>query len=177
MEHLDSAHLTPFLVNKRRKLALSSLFHSKCLGEGVLSANLPTGKLLQQCPTQPFQRMRTVMTHRVSVMRRVVTIVTILGLGVIAWIAFNRVRSLMMLRYVDSAIGRVRAVVATNEGWDGQRLCLFSPVRFRFARQPPRILGGGLPCLLGRRSKSNPHAKNRFVARVWIISAALRSNS
>jgi hypothetical protein len=55
------------------------------------------------------------MTHRVSVMRRVVLIVTILGLGVIAWITFNRVRSLMMLGCVDSAIGRVRAVVGAED--------------------------------------------------------------
>ena len=41
--------------------------------------------------------------------------VAILGLSALAWIAFRRVRDLMMLGYVDSAIGRVRAVAAAED--------------------------------------------------------------
>jgi len=55
------------------------------------------------------------MTHRVSATKRAALFVAILGIGFLAWMAFGRVRSLMMLGYVDSAIGRVRGVVAAEE--------------------------------------------------------------
>lgn len=41
-------------------------------------------------------------------------VITLLAVGVLGWISFKRVRSLMMLGYVDAAIGRVRTVVAAE---------------------------------------------------------------
>ena len=41
-------------------------------------------------------------------------ILTAVALSVLAWIAFRTVRGLLMLGYVDSAIGRVRAVAAAE---------------------------------------------------------------
>jgi hypothetical protein len=81
------------------------------------------------------------MTHRVSARKRVVLIVTILGLGVLAWTVFNRVRSLMMLGYVDSAIGRVRAVVAAEN---------------QFARTHP---GVGYTCALSQLPRDEEIAR------------------
>jgi len=40
--------------------------------------------------------------------------IVLLAFGVVGWISFKRVRPLMMLGYVDSAIGRVRTVVSAE---------------------------------------------------------------
>lgn len=40
--------------------------------------------------------------------------IILIAFGVGAWISFTRLRSLMMLGYVDSAIGRVRTVVSAE---------------------------------------------------------------
>src|SRR5215469_4068341 len=40
--------------------------------------------------------------------------IAIIGISALGWIAFRRVRNLMMLGYLDSAIGRVRAVLAAK---------------------------------------------------------------
>jgi hypothetical protein len=41
-------------------------------------------------------------------------VIVVLGLSALAWIAFRRVRGLMMLGYTDSAIVRVRAITAAE---------------------------------------------------------------
>ena len=41
-------------------------------------------------------------------------LIAILGVG-LAWLAFGRVRGLLMLGFIDSAIGRVRAVAAAED--------------------------------------------------------------
>jgi hypothetical protein len=81
------------------------------------------------------------MTHRVSAGRRVVLIVTILSLGVLAWMAFRRVRSLMMLGYIDSAIGSLRAIVAAED---------------QFARTHPEV---GYTCVLSQLPREDQIAR------------------
>lgn len=41
----------------------------------------------------------------------------ILVLIPLAWIGFTRIRNLMMLGYIDSAIGRIRAVTSAEEAY------------------------------------------------------------
>jgi hypothetical protein len=69
---------------------------------------------------------------RTGVKNSLLLAVAILGLSTLAWIAFRRVRSLLMLGYVDSAISRVR-VVATAED--------------QFARVHPQV---GYTCTLSQ---------------------------
>ena len=70
------------------------------------------------------------MAKTPSAKKRLLVIVTILGVGACIWIASKRVQSLLMLGYVDSAIGRVRTVVAAED---------------EFARLHPEV---GFTCML-----------------------------
>jgi hypothetical protein len=58
--------------------------------------------------------------------------IALLAFGALGWISFTRVRSLMMLGYVDSAIGRLRTVVGAES---------------EFAKNNPNV---GYPCKLSQ---------------------------
>jgi hypothetical protein len=52
-----------------------------------------------------------------SSMQRFAVWGAILVLIPLAWIGFTRIRNLMMLGYIDSAIGRIRAVTSAEEAY------------------------------------------------------------
>jgi hypothetical protein len=55
---------------------------------------------------------------RTGVRNSLLLAVAILGLSTLAWIAFRRARSLLMLGYVDSAISRLRVVVTAEDQFE-----------------------------------------------------------
>jgi hypothetical protein len=81
------------------------------------------------------------MTKDGSAKKRVVLGITILGLCIFAWIAFGYVRSLVLLGFVDSAIGRIRAVVAAED---------------QFARSHPAM---GFTCTLAQLPRDDQIAR------------------
>jgi hypothetical protein len=81
-----------------------------------------------------------------SARKRFVFVIGVLGLSALTWIAFSRVRGLLMLGYVDSAIGRVRALVAAEEQFakihtDVGYTCTLS--RLRHDEQTMRLANDG----------------------------------
>jgi hypothetical protein len=81
------------------------------------------------------------MTNGRPAKKRVVLGIAILGLCIFAWIAFGYVRSLMLLGFVDSAIGRMRAVIAAED---------------QFARSHPKI---GFTCTLAQLPRDDQVAR------------------
>ncbi len=47
--------------------------------------------------------------------KRVVRGIMMLGLCIFAWVAFRKVQALMLLGFVDSAVGRMRTIVAVED--------------------------------------------------------------
>jgi len=76
-----------------------------------------------------------------SAKKRVVLGITIVGLCIFAWIAFRKVQSLILLGFVDSAIGRMRSLVAAED---------------QFARAHPEI---GFTCTLAQLPRDDQIAR------------------